>query len=91
MAIAPSAEAEICPIIIAANRGEPELSFDILDRFRAALKTAGAPLASAIDPGLSDAQIDEVAAELGMAVPPELRTLWRWGCPSSTANVRQGG
>ncbi len=68
-----------------------QLSFEILERFRAALKTAGAPLASAIDPGLSDEQIDDVAAELGMAVPPELRTLWRWGCPADSAGDQEAG
>jgi hypothetical protein len=61
-----------------------QLSVQLLERFRAALRAAGAPLGDAIGPGLSDAQIDELAVELGAAVPPELRTLWSWGYPAST-------
>ena len=67
------------------------LSPEILEEFRAALKTAGSPLGHSIDPGLSDEQIDQLAADLGVDVPPELRTLWRWGSPSPAAAKREGG
>lgn len=69
-----------------------ELTTEILERFRAALRIAGAPLGDAIEPGLSDAEIDAVEVQLGVAVPPELRTLWKWGRPSETrADPQNGG
>lgn len=57
----------------------PQLTPEMLDRFRAALATAGAPLADAIGPGITDAQVDKLAGKLGLKAPPELRTLWTWG------------
>lgn len=68
-----------------------ELTTEILERFRAALRTAGAPLGDAIGPGISDAEIDEVGAQLGVGVPRELRTLWRWGQPTADAATREAG
>lgn len=56
----------------------PPLSVEILDRYLAALRTAEAPLASTLRPGLSDDEIDLVLAPLSLTASPELRTLWRW-------------
>lgn len=59
------------------------LTVEILDRFGETLRHAGAPLGNEIQPGLSDGEIDAIGAELGVAVPSELRTLWRWGTAPS--------
>lgn len=55
------------------------LTTEILDDFRAGLRRAGAPLADEFEPGLTEAEIDELGRQLGVRVPGELRTLWRWG------------
>ncbi len=55
-----------------------QLSPEMLDRYLAALRAAGAPLADNLGPGLSDQEIDELLAPLGLAASPELRTLWGW-------------
>lgn len=68
-----------------------ELSPELLERFRAALHSAGAPLGNLVEPGLTDEQIDQVAIELGVRVPPELRVLWRWGQPSEAGGAQEGG
>lgn len=67
----------------AVSTDVPQLTPELLDRFRAALAAAGAPLADAIEPGLSDRQIDRIARRLRVKAPPELRTLWRWGAAPS--------
>ena len=59
------------------------LTPEILERFREALVHAGAPIGDEIAPGLSDEQIDRLVGEVGVQVPQELRTLWRWGSPAS--------
>lgn len=65
------------------------LTSDLLDRFAAALRFAGAPLGDELAPGLSDGEIDGVGAALGVPVPPELRTLWRWGVPPENPRTRE--
>lgn len=57
----------------------PPLTTEILNRFRDALRTAGAPLGDEFGPGLTDADIDRLGDQIGVGVPPELRTLWSWG------------
>lgn len=61
------------------TRDAPPLTSEILDRFRDALRAAAAPLGDEIGPGLTDAEIDRLGNRVGVAVPPELRTLWTWG------------
>lgn len=63
------------------------LTFEILDRFRAALQRAGAPLGDEIEPGLTEEQINDLAGQLGVGVPPELRTLWLWGTAPATPHA----
>ncbi len=67
------------------------LTVEILENFRAALQTAGAPLGTAIGPGLTDDEIARYSSELGVTIPPELRTLWEWGCPSKEASTTEAG
>lgn len=67
------------------------LANEVLEQFRAALQQAGAPLGAAIGPGLSDSEIERYAGKLGVPVPPELQTLWRWGCPSPDASTIEAG
>lgn len=67
---------------------EPALSPGVLDRFREALRFAGAPLGEELGAGLSDSEIDAIGAALRVQVPPELRTLWRWGVPPAEPRTR---
>jgi hypothetical protein len=55
------------------------LTVDVLERWRAAARAVGAPLAEELQPGISDAQIDALLKPLGLTAPPDLRTLWGWG------------
>lgn len=64
------------------------LTSELLDRFRRALRFAGAPLGDELTAGLSDTEIDGLGATLGVHVPPELRTLWRWGVPPTEPLTR---
>lgn len=73
------------------SSGPTTLSTEVLERFRAALKTANALLGDEIEAGISDDEIDQLATELGVGVPPELRTLWKWGRPSADARRRDAG
>jgi len=54
------------------------LTTDLLDRFEARLRGAGAPIVDAWAPGLTDAQIDELVRPLGIDLPKEARVWWRW-------------
>lgn len=65
----------------------PRLSAEILDRFREALRFAGAPLGGEIGPGLTDAEINRLGDHVGVNVPQELRTLWRWGTVPETQST----
>jgi hypothetical protein len=57
-----------------------------------ALETAwtdlGAGIASQLRPGLSDAEMDEMAAPFGLAIPLELRVWWNW---HDGADIPAGG
>ena len=66
----------------------PQLTPELLDRFRAALANAGAPLGHAIEPGLTDKQVDRLTRKLGLEAPPELRTLWKWGVATGKPDHR---
>jgi len=54
------------------------LTTTLLERFYAALDAQQMPIATVLAPGLSDAEIDELTAPLGIALPDELRLLWKW-------------
>jgi cell wall assembly regulator SMI1 len=50
----------------------------LLDQLAAQWGRHDAPIARRLAPGLSDAEVDELAEPLGLTVPPEARTWWRW-------------
>jgi hypothetical protein len=49
-----------------------------LQRFEDALRSAHAPIARCWAPGLTDAEIDALAAPADLAIPEEARRWWRW-------------
>lgn len=50
----------------------------LVERTVERLRSAGADLADRLRPGLSDAQIDELAGPAGIDLPEEARVWWRW-------------
>ncbi len=48
------------------------------DALMEALTNVGHPLPTLIQPGLSDAAIDELMAPTGLSLPDEARALWQW-------------
>jgi hypothetical protein len=50
----------------------------LLDRLEAAVRVAGAPIASHWAPGATDEQLDELFVPLGIALPDEARCWFRW-------------
>jgi hypothetical protein len=54
------------------------LSDAALGEFVSELRRLGAPVADALAPGLTDAEIDELLAPLGIDLPEEARRWWRW-------------
>jgi len=54
------------------------LDDELLDRFEARLRKAGAAVVENWAPGLTDAQIDELLVPLGIDLPEEARRWWRW-------------
>jgi hypothetical protein len=58
------------------------------------LRSLGVPVDALNEPGLSDAEMDEMTAVIGLVLPGEARVLWRWhdGVPGdgrpNTTNVR---
>jgi hypothetical protein len=51
---------------------------ELLDRFEDRLRGAGALVADALAPGLTDEQIDELLLPAGIDLPEEARVWWRW-------------
>ncbi|MEU4221523.1 SMI1/KNR4 family protein [Actinoplanes sp. NPDC026623] len=49
-----------------------------LDRLAAAWRAQGAPTPGSLAPGLSEAELDAYAAELGFGLPGDLRVWWGW-------------
>lgn len=49
-----------------------------LDRLAAAWRAQGAPTPGSLAPGLSDAELDAYATELGFNLPGDLRVWWGW-------------
>jgi hypothetical protein len=62
------------------------LNSDILADFERALRSVDAAITRAWQPGLDDDQIDALVQPLGLDLPDEARTWWRWhdGCPTGT-------
>lgn len=54
------------------------LTSDILGRFEALLRSRHARIVDTWAPGLSDAQIDDIAGPAGLQMPEEVRVWWRW-------------
>ena len=54
------------------------LNTDLLTRFDDALRRAGASIVEYWAPGLTDAEIDEIAGRHRVVLPEEARVLWRW-------------
>lgn len=63
----------------------PPLTPAMLGSFGDALRFAGAPMGSEFLPGLTDPAIDGLGESLGVSIPPELRTLWRWRMPPKSS------
>jgi cell wall assembly regulator SMI1 len=49
-----------------------------LHELEAEWQRQGAPIAGLLRPGLTEAELDGVAAQLGVSLPPEVRQLWSW-------------
>jgi cell wall assembly regulator SMI1 len=62
---------------------------DLLSQYEAFLKSKAPAVFSALQPGLSDSEIDALEARHGLKLTPDLRALYRWhnGTPRS-ANVQ---
>ena len=52
------------------------LTADLLEAFLASLTRAGFPTVERLYPGLTDEQMDEITAPLGMTLPTEARVWW---------------
>jgi len=50
----------------------------LLDELVRRWRAFDAPIARQLAPGLSDAAMEVVVEPLGLRVPPEARTLWKW-------------
>ena len=54
------------------------LSSELLNRLEQTWVEQHAPLASHLRPGLTDTQMDDITAPLGVLLPPEARLWWGW-------------
>jgi cell wall assembly regulator SMI1 len=54
------------------------LDTDLLTEYAALLASQGVPTDQWDRPGLTDAQLDEATAALGLDLPEEARVIWRW-------------
>jgi cell wall assembly regulator SMI1 len=62
-----------------STRGDgAALAADLLAHFESMWADQGAPIAAALAPGLSDAEIDGLMAPTGLTLPAEARALFRW-------------
>lgn len=61
------------------------LNSDHLERFASLLRARGIPVDD-LQPGLTDAQIDEITGPVNLELPDEMRAWWRWrnGEPART-------
>lgn len=76
------------------NREHPRITElrRALDELESQWNRLGAPIATHLRPGLTDAELSNVELELGTPIPPELRGLWTWhdGTNSSESTVDIG-
>lgn len=56
----------------------PILSSELLDDLEQRWRALRVPIASRLRPGLTDREIDETTAPIGLALPPEARTWFGW-------------
>jgi SMI1/KNR4 family protein SUKH-1 len=56
----------------------PHLSLDQLEALKARWRAQEVPLLDRLQPGLSDERMDELTGALGLRLPTEARTWWRW-------------
>jgi cell wall assembly regulator SMI1 len=59
----------------------------LLEDLAAQWRKHDAPIARRLAPGLSDAEMDALAAPLGLGVPPEARAWWGWHNGAQNASV----
>lgn len=62
-----------------------------LHRLAMAFEAHGVPVLGNLRPGASDAELDALAHDLGVALPDELRTLYRWRNGHIDPNPMAGG
>lgn len=54
------------------------LTVDLCEQLLAGWRRQGAPIAGNLAPGLSEAEMDELTAPLGVVLPDEARVWWGW-------------
>jgi cell wall assembly regulator SMI1 len=54
------------------------LTIELLDELARRWRALDAPIAQQLEPGLNDEAIDALVEPLGLRVPLEARTLWKW-------------
>ncbi len=54
------------------------LTISLLDELARRWHASDAPIAHALEPGLSEEAMSGLAARVGLVLPPEARTLWGW-------------
>jgi hypothetical protein len=62
----------------------PLLTEGLLEQLAARWRTHGLLIVESLRPGLSDAEMDELTEPLGIVLPREARTWWRWHDGAST-------
>lgn len=75
-----------CPVIEAIRLTEAALA-----QLAAQWRRHDAPIARRLAPGLSDAEMDALSEPLGLRVPPEARTWWRWHNGADNAFIVTSG
>lgn len=69
-----------------AHHRAPLLTEGLLERLATRWRAHGLPIVESLRPGLSDAEMDQLTEPLGITLPREARTWWRWhdGASSDT-------
>jgi len=63
----------------------------LLERLAEQWRRHDAPIARRLAPGLTDQEMDALTEPLGLRVPPEARTWWRWHNGARDASILTGG
>jgi cell wall assembly regulator SMI1 len=63
----------------------------MLERLKERWREQDAPILEALQPGLSDARMDELVAPLGISLPDEAREWWGWhnGVPGAAGRIKR--